>query len=111
MTPPLDILRQSIERAGLSTTIIPDASGNRLVCAKESSAEGLRGNSVWIAFRAGEWYLSTWTPAIYRVPVGCDLASLICDIVASSESVIYRVSKRLIDAYGLVEIDPEEFPE
>jgi hypothetical protein len=32
-----------------------------------------RGNSFWLSFLSGRWYLTTWLPACYRIPSDQDM--------------------------------------
>jgi hypothetical protein len=48
-------------------------------------------NTFWVTNRGGQWYLSTWMPAVYQVPKDRDVVE-ICEIVfRSSEKALYTI--------------------
>jgi hypothetical protein len=69
------------------------------------------GNSFWLSHRAGLWYLSTWLPMCYRVPVGQDIVKLCRACVAVGTSAIYRVPPEIVARFGLQEIDERQYEE
>jgi hypothetical protein len=68
----------------------------RLVCAsiKEATGEG-RGNSFWVAFRGGRWFVVTWAPRFYRCPSGVDILELCRDCLFAPELVRWKIDARI----------------
>jgi hypothetical protein len=67
------------------------------------------GNSFWICRLGGDWYVCTWAPYYYRVPA-CSLVLDVADaFVDVGKSARARVPVELIERFGLVEVDHDEF--
>ena len=67
------------------------------------------GNSFWACRLEGRWYVGTWTPHSYRFADESKLADFceaFVDVGTSAQDV---VPPELVDRFGLIEVDPDEF--
>jgi hypothetical protein len=74
-----------------------------------SSQQG--GNSFWLSHHHGNWYLSTWLPAYYRVPADGDIVSLCSTCMTVGSSAIYQVPPDIIARFQLQQIDERQYEE
>jgi hypothetical protein len=65
-------------------------------------------NSFWVTHYQSVWYLCTWLPEMYRVPVNQDMCEVCAGILSSSKEAIYRVDDACIVKYQLDHLKPEE---
>ncbi len=79
-----------------------------VVSAQQGPVWPNRGNSFWLCRKQGTWYLSTWLPAGYRVPLDQDLVSL-CAACMGRSSAMYRVPPEVIQRFGLEELEDNEY--
>lgn len=107
----LEAVRSKLEELQLATTLIPDSLGGRLVCAQRSSSAGLHGNSVWIAYRHGMWYVSTWLPVVYRANGPNEIVAFCAEYVPCSVSPLTSLPIHIVAKYHFVEIDEGDFPD
>ena len=68
-----------------------------------------RGNSFWLSWNQGLWYLSTWLPACYRVPANQDLVGICSVCMAIGTSAMYRVPPEIVTRFQLQEIDDRQY--
>jgi len=65
-------------------------------------------NCFWVARRGDEWYIGTWLPAIYQVPLGQDICR-VCEIVFRSSGVaIYTIDEGLASQLQLRRLTDQE---
>lgn len=73
------------------------------------------GNSFWLLFKDGAWYLSTWLPVSYRIPVTQDVIALCSACMKAVSSAMYFVPDEISERFGLEMIPDEDlellFPE
>jgi hypothetical protein len=62
------------------------------------------GNSFWISNLDGKWYLATWVPVCYRVPVESDLVELCRRFMEIGDSAQYTVPSAMVEQFGLIEL-------
>lgn len=68
-----------------------------------------RGNSFWLSYHQGLWYLSTWLPACYRVPANQDVVGLCLACMAIGTSARYRLPPEIVARFQLQEIDERQY--
>ena len=66
------------------------------------------GNSFWLSHKEGNWYLSTWLPAGYRVPAEQDILAL-CSACMGGASAMYRLPSEVVARFRLQELDEIEY--
>lgn len=72
------------------------------------SAQANPGNSFWLSWNQGLWYLSTWLPACYRVPANQDIVGL-CSACTIGTSAMYRIPPDIVARFQLQEIDDRQY--
>jgi hypothetical protein len=80
-----------------------------VVSARSGPVGPNRGNSFWLSYNQGLWYLSTWFPACYRVPANQDIVGLCLSCMAIETSGMYRVPPDLVARFQLQEIDERQY--
>jgi len=80
-----------------------------IVSAQKGPVWPNRGNSFWLSYNQGIWYLSTWLPACYRVPVNQDIVGVCLACVAIGTSAMYRVPPNIVARFQLQEIDDRQY--
>ncbi len=68
-----------------------------------------RGNSFWLSYNQGVWYLSTWLPACYRIPADQDIVGLCSACLAVGTSATYRLPPEIVARFQLQEIDDRQY--
>jgi hypothetical protein len=68
-----------------------------------------RGNSFWLSQKDGDWYLSRWLPAHYKIPADQDIKALCSACMNGPTSAMYRVPSEIIAQFGLKELGENEF--
>jgi hypothetical protein len=68
-----------------------------------------RGNSFWLSYQGTIWYLSTWAPICYRIPIHQDIVALCSACMEVGDSAMGRVPDDLVSRFGLEQIDYREF--
>jgi hypothetical protein len=58
-------------------------------------------NSFWVTQLEGSWYLSTWLPAVYRIPDEQDVCAVCAAVLLASPTAIYTVDDQSVEAFGL----------
>jgi hypothetical protein len=79
-----------------------------VVSSQEGPVWPNRGDSFWLSCKQGTWYLGTWLPAGYRVPVDQDLVAL-CSACMGGASAMYRVSPEVMQRFELQELTEKEY--
>lgn len=87
--------------------------GSRLACAVAGGAWGIGGRSLWVANWDGKWFISTWTPRIYALPITAERNDII-EIVAAVLSIpstdrLYDIPKSIQRKYLMNEITLETY--
>ena len=80
-----------------------------IVSAQQGPVWPNRGNSFWVSYKRGNWYLSTWLPAAYRIPPGQDLVAVCLALMKSATSAMYHVPEEVVSHFGLEPIPDSEF--
>ncbi len=82
---------------------------SQLVISREPGpAWPFGNNSFWVCHEAGQWYLSTWAPCVYRVPVTANLADLCVDFANRGTRALAAVPDDLVAQYDLIELSANE---
>ena len=68
-----------------------------------------KGNSFWLSYNQGIWYLTTWLPVCYRVPANQDIVALCSACMTIVTSAMYRVPPDLVARFQLQEIDDRQY--
>jgi len=68
-----------------------------------------RGNSFWLAYNQGLWYLTTWLPACYRIPANQDIVGLCSVCMTAGTSAMDRVPPDIVARFQLQEIDDRQY--
>jgi hypothetical protein len=106
---PYILLTKALANVGLvGHQNLPD---QLIVSAQHSAAGPDRGNSFWLSYREGFWYLSTCTPVRYRVPASLDIVQLCKACIAVGNSAMDRVPPELVARFRLQEIDARQYEE
>src|SRR5215472_4882017 len=80
-------LIEALGRVGLvAQRNLPD---QLIVSAREGLVSPEGGNAFSLSYRAGLWYLSTWLPRHYRVPVNQDIFALCSACIHSRTWAMY----------------------
>ena len=85
-------------------------SPDQMVISAENPAMP-RSNCFWVTFRKGNWYVVTWSPAAYCVPVAQDIREVCESVFRSSEIAIYTVAPELVERFGLRRLTDNEMGE
>ena len=80
-----------------------------IVSAQQGPVWPNRGNSFWLLYNQGLWYLSTWLPVCYRVPTNKDIVGLCLACMAVGTSAMYRVPPDIVARFQLQEIDDRQY--
>ena len=80
-----------------------------VVSAQPGPVSPSRVNSFWLSQNQGVWYLSTWLPACYRVPVNQDIVGLCSACMAMGTSAMDRVPPDIVSRFKLQEIDDRQY--
>lgn len=84
-------------------------SDQLIVSPQQGPAWPNKGNSFWLSFNQGLWYLSTWLPAYYRVPANQDIVALCSACMRIGTSAMYRVPPDILSRFQLQEIDDRQY--
>src|SRR5687767_4707263 len=68
-----------------------------------------RGNSFWLSFQSGTWYLITWSPVCYCIPADRDVGELCSVCMKVGKSAMDRVPDEIVARFGLERISDDEF--
>ena len=102
-----DSMRAALAELGFASYM--QNQSQLVVSSQEGPVWPNRGNSFWLSLQKGAWYLSTWLPASYRIPVGQDVLALCSTCMLASGTAMYRVPADIISRFGLQELDEAEF--
>jgi hypothetical protein len=104
---PYIALADALKRAGLSAQRMrPD---QLVVSTQEGQGWPNRGNSFWLSYIEGTWYLSTWLPVCYRVPPNQDIVALCLACMGATASAMFRVPSEIASRFVLQEIDDRQY--
>jgi hypothetical protein len=65
---------------------------------------------LWITWQA-KWFVSTWLPAIYPVPLDVDIVALCVAIQEWPSGPFYTIPDEIADRFGLARADYADLPE
>jgi hypothetical protein len=82
-------------------------AADRLVVSNENPARPGR-NCFWVTRKGGHWFLGTFLPAAYRVPVAEDIGPLCETVFHSSPTAVYTIDPSIISRYRLLVLTDEE---
>jgi hypothetical protein len=102
-----DSLQEALAAVGLTGQ--RRSEDQLIVSSQEGPVWPNRGNSFWLSQKKEVWYLSTWLPAVYRIPESQDTVALCVGCMAVGTIAMYRVPPDLLAHFGLQEIDDEEY--
>ncbi len=63
------------------------------------------GNSCWISYKQNRWYICTWPPNCYLLPLSTDIVKLSAEFLARGNAAQSVVPLDLIEKYGLNLLD------
>lgn len=106
MTNPYVLVTKVLSAHSINAYIQTD---NQLVIARqEDPAWPDKGNSFWITYVGGQWYLCTWVPVCYRVPAVVSITQLCIEFVERGNSAQPVVPDDLVFKYGLSRLSEKE---
>ena len=68
-------------------------------------------NGFWVTKKNGEWYLATWLPAIYHVPVDANIGNVVETVFRSSPTAMYTIGNETVGNLKLRRLSEEEISE
>ena len=68
-------------------------------------------NCFWVTIKAGRWYIGTWLPAVYQVPVDVEISGVCEAVFGSSTQAIYTIDRALADRLGLKRLSVQDLEE
>src|SRR5262245_53804192 len=101
-----DALAKALGKLGLTGHM--QNEDQLIVSSQDGPVWPNRGSSFWLSHRQGAWYLSTWLPAGYRVPVDQDLVEL-CLACMGGTSALYRLPHDVVERFKLQELKEKEY--
>ena len=93
-----------LNKAGVSSYL--QGPGQLVVCTTIPNFP--TSNSFWVTCRDGVWFISTWLPAIYRIPLTQQIADVCVAVLKSSQTAAYRISDECIRKFALEELNERE---
>lgn len=89
----------------------PECTWNRIVPASKRRPQGgYTGNSFWISFDDGAWFIGVWGGKIYKIRDASRIAEMsIAWMTAKPDGTYYEFDGWLIDDFELYEIDELDF--
>jgi hypothetical protein len=63
---------------------------------------------IWITWN-GQWFVSTWTPAVYPVPAGVDVVAVCEECLAWPDDPFYEIPEAICHRYGLCRMNQADF--
>lgn len=78
-----------------------------LLVVSSSNPASPQKNSFWLRKRDERWFLGTWLPAIYEIPV-VDIGAVCKALYDSSETAIYTVDCALAKRFALRKLSEAE---
>src|SRR5262245_33223188 len=94
----LQKLEERLRLRGVSTAIRNDTStGMRLICLRSPTD----GPCFWVhhSQRTNQWYLGTWLPCIYAIPVGTDILNVCIDCLDLCEFNLKVLPEEIVAKY------------
>src|ERR1700686_1403045 len=64
-------------------------------------------NSFWVTRYRDDWYLSTWTPRVYRITKEQNICEVCASILEYCQEAIYQVDNDSVLRFGLEELSEE----
>jgi hypothetical protein len=104
-----DRVISTLEARGYFAELLTEPSVERVICASKKDKHLLRGNSFWITFRGGSWFLATWAPAYYHFSNEYALMSACIDFLQEDDQVHARLPEHIIARHGAKEVSEESF--
>jgi hypothetical protein len=104
---PYTALAEALAAVGLTGQL--NRPDQLIVSTKQGPVWPNRGNSFWLSYNQGLWYLSTWLPACYRVPANQDIVALCSDCMRMGSSAMYRLPPHIVSRFQLQEIDDRQY--
>lgn len=101
-----DSMTKALVKVGLVCQMLNE--NQLIVSLQQGPVWPNRGNSFWVSRKQGDWYLSTWLPVGYRLPVDQDVVAL-CLACMGGDSAMYRVPAEVIARFKLQELDEKEY--
>jgi hypothetical protein len=65
----------------------------------------------WVANDSGTWFIGTYLPAIYEVPLDANIADVCDAVLNSSETAIYTINPELVKRFHLTRISDDQLKE
>ena len=97
-------LQSNLRRKGIGSYL---QNPDQLVVSNQNPAWP-DSNCFWVTRRKKIWYVGTWSPAVYEVPLNVDISE-VCDAVFhSSTRAIFTVEPALVDQWRLRRLTEEE---
>jgi len=62
-------------------------------------------NRFWLTFRRPHWYIVTWAPRAYRVPIDVEIPVLSVACLRSSQTAMAEIPAEVVRRFTLEEID------
>jgi hypothetical protein len=64
---------------------------------------------MWYSRRLEKWYLSTWSPRHYVIPLSADMVKLCMECLSHGDVALGHLPAQIISRFGLAEIPYAEF--
>lgn len=113
---PYQIIISAIEQAGFFVSgpnvyEEPECIWNRIITASKRRPQGgYTGNSFWISFDDGDWFIGVWSGRIYKIRIPQDIAPMsIAWLSSRPDGTFDDFDQWLIDDFGLFLINEIEF--
>jgi hypothetical protein len=107
-----DIYRTIIEGLDAKSVLSYFQRENQLVISRRSvPALPFGGNSFFITNQERQWYLFTWSPAVYKVPPEADLVGLCELFVDFGDEAQAEVPVEIAQHFGITRLSDEEAAE
>jgi len=65
-------------------------------------------NSFWVTQLKGQWYLSRWLPAVYRIPARVNVCDVCSKVLRSSQTALYSMNDLCVGQFGLERLSEQE---
>ena len=101
-------LRVAKRLASRSINAYFQAEDQLVISRQPDPAWANRGNSFWITYIEGQWYVGTWVPIHYKLPPNGDIVGLCAEFVDRGTAAQPTLPDDLISKYGLSHLTTEE---
>ncbi|XZE35637.1 hypothetical protein SH501x_001139 [Pirellulaceae bacterium SH501] len=97
--------------SGPNQYVEPECTWNRIIPASKLRPQGgYTGNSFWISFDDGEWFIGVWGGRIYGIREPSNIASMAIEwMSAKPDGTFHDFDSWVIEKYDLYEIDENDF--